>query len=195
MRKANVANILLLSAGMLAVGSSFQDASAAHESNVEKAIKADKDIDKQFMNQAARGGKTEVELGQVAMERGLDKSVVQLGQKMVQDHQMLGDELKQLADRKGIPLPKDELDPKGQAAKERLVQTAERSGLAFDREYVRKMVADHEQTVTLFEREVRNTRDPEIRDFALRNLPTLRDHLQTVRNLEDELRKRNTANR
>jgi len=196
MRKANVVNVLLLTAGMLASGSSLLiSRQAMANENVEKAILADKDKDKQFITQAARGGKAEVELSQLAAERGTDKDVVQLGQKMIQDHGLIGDELKRLAERKGIALPKDELDAKGQATKDRLVQTAERSGIAFDREYVRKMVADHEMTVAMFEREARNTRDPEIRDWALRTLPTLRDHLQHVHDLDDDLRKRQTAKR
>jgi len=62
------------------------------------------------------------------------------------------------------------------------------SGDAFDREYMDMMVKDHEKDVKEFERASTKAKDPDVRAFAAKTLPTLRDHLQQARDIQGRLK-------
>jgi putative membrane protein len=62
------------------------------------------------------------------------------------------------------------------------------SGDAFDREYVKMMVKDHEKDVKEFEKASTKAQDPDVRAFAAKTLPTLRDHLQQVRDIQSRMK-------
>src|SRR5471030_3252530 len=70
--------------------------------------------DKSFVMKAAQGGMTEVQLGQLAADKGTSQDVKDFGSKMVTDHGKANDELKSIASSKGVTIP-DKLDAKHQA--------------------------------------------------------------------------------
>jgi putative membrane protein len=133
--------------------------------------------DKQFVTKAASGGKLEVELGRLATERAASDDVKKFGQRMVDDHSKVNDQLMQLANTKGLTLS-TELDPKHKATIDRMSKL---SGADFDRAYMSEMVKDHTEDVALFERQSTQATDPEVKAFAEKTLPTLREHLQLAR--------------
>ena len=55
------------------------------------------------------------------------------------------------------------------------------SGAEFDRKYMEHMVKDHEKDVAAFERESTKGSDSDIKAWAAKTLPTLREHLQMAR--------------
>lgn len=57
------------------------------------------------------------------------------------------------------------------------------SGAEFDREYLKMDLNDHKKTVDLFEKQARSGRDAELKAFAEKTLPTLREHHQMARDL------------
>ena len=57
------------------------------------------------------------------------------------------------------------------------------SGAEFDREFMGQMVKDHDKTVALFERQAQSGSDAELKGFAAKTLPTLREHAQMAREL------------
>src|SRR5689334_20843231 len=61
--------------------------------------------DKGFVMKAASGGVMEVDLGQLAQQRGQSQDVKDFGSRMVADHTKANDELKMLAQQKNINLP------------------------------------------------------------------------------------------
>jgi putative membrane protein len=130
--------------------------------------------DKNFVMKAAKGGLAEVELGRLAAEKATNPDVKQFGQRMVDDHSKANDELKSLAEQKGITLP-TELDAKDKATRDRL---AKLSGEAFDRAYMTDMVKDHKMDVSEFRKESRSARDADVKAFAGKTLPTLEEHLK-----------------
>jgi len=130
--------------------------------------------DIEFILQAAQGGMGEVELGRVASQQASRDEVKKFGQRMVDDHGRGDEELKALAQSRGISLPSD-LEPKQKALKDRL---AKLTGANFDRTYMRNMVADHKMDVAEFRREATSGRDPEVKAWAAKMLPTLEDHLK-----------------
>jgi putative membrane protein len=183
----------LLAAGLCAVGVAFAQRGGSGEPpppdekpSMEGASRAGEELpgtastmtstspDHAFAMKAARGGMAEVEFGRIAAQNGGDESVKQFGQKMVDDHSKANDELKEIASTKGIPLP-GAPDAKDQKTADKLQKM---SGAEFDKAYMKDMVSDHKKDVAEFEREARSGRDPELKAFAEKTLPTLRQHLQ-----------------
>jgi len=57
------------------------------------------------------------------------------------------------------------------------------SGAEFDRKYMEAMVKDHEKDVAAFERESTSGSDADLKAWAAKTLPTLREHLQMARDI------------
>jgi len=139
--------------------------------------------DQEFVREAAMGGMTEVQLGELAGAKGMTEGVKAFGRRMVLDHGKANDELKSLATTKQISLEAN-LDAKHQAM---LDKFAKLSGLAFDRAYVDDMVNDHKTAVAAFAREAQQGEDAEIKAWAMRTLPTLESHLREIQGLQKDL--------
>jgi putative membrane protein len=139
--------------------------------------------DQAFVHEAAMGGMAEVELGKLAAAKATNSKVKSFAERMVTDHGKANDELKNLASSKHVTLPAA-VDAKHQAAHDRL---AKLSGAAFDRAYVRDMVTDHEKDVAAFRRESQSGKDPDVKMWAAKTLPTLQDHLKMIQELQKDV--------
>jgi putative membrane protein len=162
-----------------------QDSTNASMSGGGSATKASAGTamtDAKFVKEAAEGGMAEVALGQLAAEKASSSDVKQFGQRMVDDHTKANDELKQLASRKKIAIPQ-ELNAKDKATKARLDKL---SGEQFDQAYMKDMVMDHKKDVSDFRRESKSARDPDIKNFATKTLPTLEDHLKHAESISSQ---------
>ena len=177
-------------AGMACIGAAAQSsspstttstskhhASANNESNASSS-KLDA-VDRHFIRKAGEGGLAEVELGKLAAEKGATDEVKKFGQRMVDDHSKANEQLKQLAESKGVALP-TKLDPNDQATKARLEKL---SGQQFDRAYMNDMVKDHSKDVAEFKKESTTAKDTDVKSFASQTLPTLQDHLKEARSI------------
>ena len=133
-------------------------------------------MDTKFVQTAASGGMAEVKLGQLAVDKGSSDFVKQFGQKMVDDHTKANDDLKSVAQKDNITLPTG-LMPKDQATYDRLSKL---SGAAFDSAYIKDMTMDHKKDVADFTKESASGKNPDVKDFATRTLPTLKTHLQMI---------------
>jgi putative membrane protein len=146
--------------------------------------------DRKFVEEAAEGGQMEVELGQMAKQKASNDAVKQFGERMATDHSKANQELAkanqelaQLASSKGMELPKQP-DRKAQSEHERLSKA---SGSTFDREYVKTMVKDHEKDVAAFKRASKDAKDPDVKAWAAKTLPTLEDHLKSIKQIESQV--------
>jgi putative membrane protein len=131
------------------------------------------------MNSAAQGNRAEIVLSQLATRRGYSNSVRQYGQHMINDHTKAGRQLNQLADRLDVTLLNG-IDADHQEARARLGQMR---GRRFDRAFIQQMISDHVDTIALFQKEIRQGADPDVKNFARQTLPTLREHLRMARQL------------
>jgi len=136
-----------------------------------------------FMNDAAPGGMAEVEMGRLAVKQAASSEVKQFAERMIADHSKAGEELKQLASQKKVMLPK-EINPKH---KETMDKLSKLKGAEFDREYVKAMVEDHVKDVTAFESVAKGAVDQDVKAFATKTLPTLKEHLQMIREIEGKM--------
>ena len=136
--------------------------------------------DSGFVQKAAMGGIAEVDAGKLAQDKGSSDAVKQFGAKMVADHGKANDELKSIASGKSIDVPAD-TDAKHKKAKASLEA---KSGAAFDSAYKAQMVADHKETIALFQKEAKGGQDPELKAFAAKTLPDLQEHLKMAQMLK-----------
>lgn len=135
--------------------------------------------EREFMMDAARGSMMEVQLGNLAAQKASSNDVKQFAERIVRDHSQLGQKLQQLASNLNVTLPQ-ELEPQQRNAVSRLEKL---SGKAFDREYLKVMISDHQKVISEFERAASQATNPEIKQFASEALPTLREHLKMARDL------------
>ena len=171
---ATAAIACMVSFGAMAQTSSSSDKSATQSASGSNSSRQLSGADKTFMMKAAQGGMAEVELGQLATQKAEGQDVKKFGQRMVDDHSKANDQLKSIAQEKGVQLPTD-LDAKDKALKDRLSKL---SGEQFDRAYMRNMVQDHKKDVAEFQKEANSAKDPDVKNFAQQTLPTLQDHLK-----------------
>jgi len=103
---------------------------------------------------------------------------------MAEDHGKAGEELKKIAQDKGLA-PPTELDGKHKTLHDRL---AKLSGSEFDRAYMDEMVKDHRKDVKEFQREAEKAKDPDVKSFASKTLPTLQDHLKEAETVHAQVK-------
>jgi putative membrane protein len=156
-------------------GGAAQPKTAGHAGDTAAVAAADK----AFATAAAIGGMAEVEMGRLAADKASNADVKQFGQRMVDDHGKAGDELKAWAAQNKVTLPA-ELDAKHKATRDRL---AKLSGEAFDKAYMRDMVADHNQDVAEFQREAKTAKNADLKAWAAKTLPTLEEHQKMAKDI------------
>lgn len=135
--------------------------------------------DKAFVHEALQGGMAEVQLGQLAAQKGSSPDVKQFGQKMVDDHTKLGDQMKQVADQMGVKPPKD-ISKKD---KELLVKLNGLSGQQFDNTYITAMVKDHKKDLDAFKSEAQQGQTPAVQQAAQQGGPIIAQHLQMIQQI------------
>ncbi len=136
--------------------------------------------DQQFMTKAAHGGHLEVTAGNLAAAKATNGDVKKFGRQMVQDHGKAGEELKRIAQAKGVTLP-EEPDAK---QKDLLKKLEVAQGPDFDRLYITEAgVKDHEADVVLFTDQATNGTDADVKAFAAKTLPMIKGHYQMAQDL------------
>lgn len=137
--------------------------------------------DASFLKQAAQNGHTEVEGSKLAATKATTEPVKTFAQKMIDDHTKTHAELAALASSKGVDVPSE--PSVAQKAKLKLLSAAD--GADFDRRYADMLgVKAHEDTVKLFQKAASGARDPEVKAFAAKTLPALKEHLEMARKLK-----------
>jgi putative membrane protein len=164
-------------AGVAAVAASpaqaTKDSAATTKSKTDTKTET-KMNDSDFAKAAAEGGLAEVKLGQLAEDKASEKSVKDLGQRMVDDHTKANDDLKTAAAKDNVSSLPSQMDKKDQTEYDRLSKL---SGTQFDRAYTEELVKDHKSDIAMFRHEAQDGKDPAIKSFAAKTLPTLESHL------------------
>lgn len=130
--------------------------------------------DKEFMMTAAHSDQNEIQQSKMALAKGVTGAAKEMANKMIADHTKSTADLKQIAAKKGVTLPTDmDADHKAMApAMEKL------SGQAFEQQYIKQMVADHQKTANTMAAHQTMTKDPAIQGFITKTLPVVESHLQ-----------------
>jgi len=104
------------------------------------------------------------------------------GQKMVEDHTRVGDELKNLAKSKNLEVP-NQLPAEKERDLEQLRSTSDDN---FDAKFKELMVKSHTEAVDLFSKASGDAgvSDRELKAFAAEKLPALQMHLKMAKELQ-----------
>ena len=132
--------------------------------------------DKMFLRHAAEGGMAEVKLGQLAAQKASSDDVKAFGQKMVDDHTMLNNEMAPIADSMGVRTPKN-LNKQDQAEYDKLSGL---SGTDFDTEYLTAMVKDHHKDLREFREQAATTTDPTLKAAVDKGQRVIHEHMMMV---------------
>jgi putative membrane protein len=127
--------------------------------------------DKAFMKKAARGGMMEVAMGKLAEQNGQRDDVKSFGKRMVSDHSKTNEELKSIAEKKGVKLPSKEPSEKWTS----------------DKAYMNMMVKDHEKDLAEFQDEATNGSDPDVKKFADDTAKVVQEHLDLAKQTQSKL--------
>lgn len=136
-----------------------------------------------FASQAAIISKAEIELGQLALKNTQDEKVRTYAQRMVKDHSAADKKLQAIAAKENLQLPQS-LDKEHESLKSKLQGL---KGEDFDRAYVQAMAKGHDKAVALFESASQQPQMPgELKQFAASTLPTLEQHQEMARSLNEK---------
>ena len=132
--------------------------------------------DKMFLRKAAQGGMAEIQLGQLASQKGGSEDVKSFGQKMVTDHTTLNESMKPIAESMGVMLPK-KISKDDQAEYDKLNGM---SGDDFDKEYLTYMVKDHHTDLREFRAEDATVQDSTLKAAVEKGQKVIREHTMMV---------------
>jgi len=140
--------------------------------------------DETFVFKASAAGLAEVNLANIAVKQATNADVKKFAEHMITDHTKANKELIDLANKvKFTVAPR--MDAEHQTLATRL---AGLTGSDFDRTYMAGQVRDHEMAVTLFQDEAKNGTNDDLKKWAGKTLPTLRDHLKMAQDIQGKLK-------
>jgi putative membrane protein len=141
--------------------------------------------DRAFIQDAAKANQDEINLGKLAQQKSSNPQVKSYGQTLVNDHTKNLKELENLAAKKGVSVESHQ----GATARSEYQLLQGMSSAMFDRSFVSQMEQDHEKAISMFEQALKDTQDPDLRNYINSTLPVLRKHLTEARDIERNLNK------
>jgi putative membrane protein len=130
-----------------------------------------------FLKNAIEGNYAEVQMGQLAQQKGQSDDVKKFGQMLSDDHSAANQKAIDAAKSMGVT-PPDGPNAKQKAEYEKLQKM---TGAKFDREFATHMVADHEKDIAEYKKETKQS--DAAADYAKSELDTLQKHLETAKSL------------
>ena len=132
--------------------------------------------DRLFVADAYQGGLAEIQLGQLAADKGNSDAVKNLGKQMVADHTKLNDALKQAAGTFGATVP-------GKPSKKDDAEYKKLNGMngaAFDTEYLAYMDKDHKKDLSDFQQEEGRTQNPALHQVTAQGDAMIAGHIKMI---------------
>ena len=140
-------------------------------------------IDYNFVGQANLGAPFQIDSGRLAETKATTAAIRSYAHLMVTTHIPVVDALNVILKKKGITPSNTLLH----GAYDAMISTLEADRrAAFDRNYVTGQVEYQKGNAALFEQEIRNGADPDLKEFARQTLPKIVDHLHRAENLAAE---------
>lgn len=152
--------------------------------NVKDALNGN--ADSNFVVDATEINMAELKVLQAGINSGTNKDLKSHAKMMLADHKKLGDGVNAYAAKKGYRLPADD-NGKGKDAIDKL--NNEKKGADWDKAWVDHMVSAHEDAISRFEKGQNNVKDEELKTMITNALPTLRSHLDMMKQMQDKMGK------
>jgi len=138
--------------------------------------------DNEFVTKAAGSGMAEVAIGKLGQEKAKNAEVKKFADRVVTDHTKANEELMRVAKEAGINVP-DKADADHEGKVKHFRSEADKN---FDKEFVNHMVGSHTKGVDLFTRASKELKNEQLRRFAEKTLPTLKEHLDIAKRLQEQ---------
>ena len=160
-------------------GTTRTERTGEERAETPRQVPANLQMDQDFIQRAASGGMYEVESSRLALSQQTPGHVTEFAQTMIRDHSQANERLEQLADSKGVELPKEMMP----AQMQMIEQLRSAQGDQFTQLYEQQQQQAHRDTIALFERCAQQCQDAEVRSYAATTLPTLRQHMRHVQQM------------
>ncbi len=139
--------------------------------------------DAQFAQFASANDLAEINLSKIAVAQASSPEVKQFAQRMLTDHTKSSKMLIMIANKQGLALA-PRMDEKHEMLMKKM---AGLKGPEFDREYMKHQVMGHKKAASIFQAQAANGRDPELKAFAAKVLPTIQHHMKTAEEINGKL--------
>lgn len=147
----------------------------------------------QFLTEAARSDRFEIEEGRAALKMGRSSEVKSFAQRMIRDHTNSSAQLKAAAARAHIAMPPPPpLSPDQQRMMNMTQGMAKMGG--FDADYVNDQVMAHQQALTLLGNYAAHGSSDALRAAAAKMVPVVRSHLAMAQAMQRKMPKGHMGN-
>lgn len=174
---------LMLATPAVAQAASPTRAMLAHSSvtpaHTGSSTDAAADISRQdriFLRKAHQGNLAEIKAGGLALRKGRCEAVRHVAHVLIEDHSRMDIELRSLADRLDVRLPK----APSAAQLRQLAKVAALTGREFDVAWLQLQAAWHRETIELIRKELSHGRSPEVKALARKAAPVIKHHLRLI---------------
>ena len=161
-----------------------EKANSVNDANHDNDLKQDMaPVDKKstdFLVNAANGGMTEMQLAKLAKEKTISKKVKDYANMIVNDHGVLNDQVRAIASGLQVVLPSS----LNEEMETTLQSLNKHKGRGFDKDFLDRMIKDHEKTIRLFEHASKEVNNAEVKTLIDNALPQLNKHLDSARVLK-----------
>ena len=138
--------------------------------------------DASFLSDIAEIHMHEIEIGKLAVQKGLRPDVQKYAQMIVDDHTKSLDELKELAIKKTITLPTSTTVMED----DNFNQLKNKTGTDFDENFVNLMVEGHEKTVERITEISQKVTDPDVKLWTSRQVTIFTTHTDEAKKLKEK---------
>ncbi|MDO6390569.1 DUF4142 domain-containing protein [Pontibacter sp. BT731] len=175
--------MLLLGTASCGPGDSIEQAAAQSVAQFEAAGVQGMKNDALFIAEATSANMLQVQLSELALEKAVSPEVKEMAQEMGAGHQRLMEDLQNVAVQGEFVVPNE----MGRAHQKVYDDVSAETGIGFDLAYIKRIREEHDNLLNRYEDMAENAQVMEVKQFASKQLPLLRQHLQKTEALEDRL--------
>ena len=164
---------------------------SAQDADTTAGASALSPVDYNFVAQANLGAPFQVDSGRLGESKAVTAAIRNYAHLMVVSHIPVVDALNTILQHKGITAPPNPL--LHGAYDTMIAMLKDERGTAFDQDYVDGQLDYQKGNAALFENEIRNGSEPDLKAFAEQTLPKIQDHLQRALKLAKSAKIATTA--
>lgn len=125
----------------------------------------------------------EIEIGKLALQKGVGPDIQKYAQMLITDHTKSLDELKALAVKKTITLPTSATDMED----DNFNKLKEKIGTDFDKNFINMMAEGHENTVNKITEISQKVTDPDVQLWTSRQVTIFTTHADEAKKLKEKV--------
>jgi putative membrane protein len=132
--------------------------------------------DMNFLRGAATSGGWETATGRSAEQKAQNSATKEVAARMIADHSKTNQEMVDLGKKKGLAISTEG------------VKAQQITASDFDKRYLNLVIQDHQEEISVFEKEAKSGDDADFRSWAAKSLPTIKQHLALAKGALDKVK-------